>query len=788
MKKYLLSWLVSIAAVLSATQAVAQTDFTLYHMQLVPYRIYQNPALMPQCRSFVGTPVISSIYFQTSNAFSYSDVISREANDSIKIDIDKLTSKLNDGNNLFMNLDIDLLSFGFKAADKYYITFSARERSIVRFMYPKDLINFLWKGNAAVGLGKTLEFSPRLDAMLFDEYALGFAGEVNEHLTLGTRLKFLNGRANVYTERANASLYTDPVDFSYKLKSDILIRTAGIDSMSDQKTNDIIMGGNHGLGIDIGASYKLNSKFSFSASVLDLGYINWKKQLFAIESRRPGEEINFIGVDINEFINKDTIRNAFQAVIDSLTDKFKIDSVYNQAYKTYLPMRLYAGADFNINDKNTVGILFHGQFYDKKLIPAFSLSYYTQLGRFLGFSASYNIMNKSYNNVGVGLSLNAGPMQIYATTDNILAFSDYKTARNVNVHSGLVWTFGRNKKDKDKDGIIDKLDECPLIPGPKKFNGCPDTDLDSIPDKDDACPNVPGTLANRGCPDRDGDGIYDQDDACPDVPGLLEFKGCPDTDGDGITDANDDCPDVKGLALFRGCPDSDGDSIIDKYDECPYQAGTAVFKGCPDTDGDGIPDKNDLCPTVPGNPENKGCPFIDTDGDGIKDSEDACPSIPGPLENKGCPLLDTDGDKTPDIYDNCPTIPGIPENKGCPEIKKEEQEVINTAFSSLEFETGKSIIKSVSNSSLDRLADLLIKKPDWKLQLSGHTDNVGQPATNMTLSKNRTLAVKKYLTNKGVTDERIKTEWYGQTKPIAPNSTPEGRQKNRRVEIAIFFQ
>ncbi|MEI6749595.1 MAG: DUF5723 family protein [Bacteroidota bacterium] len=251
MKKYLLSWLVSIAAVLSATQAVAQTDFTLYHMQLVPYRIYQNPALMPQCRSFVGTPVISSIYFQTSNAFSYSDVISREANDSIKIDIDKLTSKLNDGNNLFMNLDIDLLSFGFKAADKYYITFSARERSIVRFMYPKDLINFLWKGNAAVGLGKTLEFSPRLDAMLFDEYALGFAGEVNEHLTLGTRLKFLNGRANVYTERANASLYTDPVDFSYKLKSDILIRTAGIDSMSDQKTNDIIMGGNNGLGISL---------------------------------------------------------------------------------------------------------------------------------------------------------------------------------------------------------------------------------------------------------------------------------------------------------------------------------------------------------------------------------------------------------------------------------------------------------------------------------------------------------------------------------------------------------
>jgi outer membrane protein OmpA-like peptidoglycan-associated protein len=314
-----------------------------------------------------------------------------------------------------------------------------------------------------------------------------------------------------------------------------------------------------------------------------------------------------------------------------------------------------------------------------------------------------------------------------------------------------------------------------------------DMDNDHVSDKMDKCLEVPGVWAFRGCPDTDGDGIQDSEDNCPQIPGVAALKGCPDADGDGITDADDDCPDIKGSAYYKGCPDSDGDSIIDKYDECPYQAGPEVFKGCPDTDNDGVPDKDDLCPTVPGNPEFKGCPVIDSDGDGVKDSDDACPNIPGPLENKGCPLLDTDGDKIPDIMDNCPTIPGVPENKGCPEIKKEEQEVINTAFSSLEFETGKSIIKQVSYESLDRLADLLTKKPEWKLQLSGHTDNVGQASSNMTLSKNRTLAVQKYLVKKGVPVGRIKTEWYGQTRPIAPNTTPEGRQKNRRVEIAIFF-
>ncbi len=734
MKKSLRSiFIIGITSLLFAGQAVAQTDFTLYHMQLVPYRMYQNPALVPQARAFAGIPGLSSIYFHTSNAFSYNDLITKMPDDSLKIDVDKLLSKLGDRNNMFTNIDLDILSFGFKFAKSDYFTLSVRERGIFRLSYPKDFINFAWKGNANIGLGKELNFNPRADAMVFDELALGLAKEFNDHLSLGVHVKLLNGHVNAYTERANVSLYTDPDDFSFRMKSDIIIRTAGIDSMDSNKKN-ILKGGNFGMGIDIGATYKLNSKFSFSASLLDLGYIKWKKQLLTLQSNRPGEVATFNGVEINDFFGTNkSFGDAFQVVLDSLKNQFKIDSLYNQSYTAYLPMQFYAGADFNINERNTLGILFHGQFYDKKLIPAFSLSYYTQLGRVLGLSASYNVMNRSYNNIGVGMSVNLGPMQLYATTDNILVVPNFKTAQNVHLHAGLVLTFGRPKKDTDQDGVPDKADECPLIPG------------------------------------------------------LAQFKGCPDADGDGIKDADDACPDVKGLAAFKGCPDSDGDSIIDSQDACPLQAGLAIFNGCPDTDSDGVPDKDDLCPKVAGPLENKGCPVVDTDGDGIKDSEDACPNNPGPLENKGCPWQDTDGDGIADIHDKCPTIAGVAENDGCPLIKKEEQEVLNTAFSSLEFESGKSVIKQVSYASLDKLAALLLKKPDWKLQLSGHTDNVGKAESNMTLSKNRTLAVKNYLIKKGMPAERIKPEWYGQTRPVAANTTPEGRQKNRRVEIAIFF-
>jgi len=350
----------------------------------------------------------------------------------------------------------------------------------------------------------------------------------------------------------------------------------------------------------------------------------------------------------------------------------------------------------------------------------------------------------------------------------------------------------------------------PLLYGKPK-----DRDNDNISDKKDLCPDVAGLFETNGCPDSDLDGVTDQQDYCPDIPGLKQFGGCPDSDGDGVIDKEDLCADIKGLAYFNGCPDSDGDSIIDQNDQCPFNAGSIKMSGCPDQDDDGIADKDDNCPTVAGTVENKGCPFIDSDGDGIKDEMDNCPGLKGPIANNGCPWQDTDKDSIPDKDDDCPSIPGtaifkgcpdtdndgisdkydlcptlagIAQNNGCPEIKKEEQDVLNKAFSNLEFETGKSVIRKSSLSSLDELATVMQKRPEFKLLLAGHTDNVGKPESNLTLSKNRTIAVKNYLIKKGIDTNRIKTEWFGQSKPVASNDTPEGRQQNRRVEMSIIFE
>jgi len=140
-----------------------------------------------------------------------------------------------------------------------------------------------------------------------------------------------------------------------------------------------------------------------------------------------------------------------------------------------------------------------------------------------------------------------------------------------------------------------------------------------------------------GAQDTDNDGVSDKKDVCPEVPGLKEFEGCPDTDGDGIPDNKDACPEEAGSAELNGCPDTDGDGVADKDDACPDAAGSAEMNGCPDSDADGLADNVDKCPQEAGEASNNGCPENDRDGDGVADKDDTCPDEAGDAANNGCP-------------------------------------------------------------------------------------------------------------------------------------------------------
>jgi outer membrane protein OmpA-like peptidoglycan-associated protein len=253
--------------------------------------------------------------------------------------------------------------------------------------------------------------------------------------------------------------------------------------------------------------------------------------------------------------------------------------------------------------------------------------------------------------------------------------------------------------------------------------------------------------------DRDKDGIYDYQDACPDVPGPRnedpKMNGCPpppDRDKDGIIDSLDACPDQPGVATQD--PQTNG---------CPPPP--------PDRDKDGIPDAQDACPDQPGvasqDPKLNGCPppDPDRDKDTIINEQDACP--------------DEAGKADPD-----------PKKNGCP-----SGAVVGTQIVMLDpvlFKTGSDVILPASDEVLTKVLATINKLPaENRYRVEGHTDNKGNKAMNMDLSKRRAKSVVAWMKKHGLNEKRFDAQGFGPDRPIDTNDTDEGRQRNRRVEFHI---
>jgi len=188
-------------------------------------------------------------------------------------------------------------------------------------------------------------------------------------------------------------------------------------------------------------------------------------------------------------------------------------------------------------------------------------------------------------------------------------------------------------------------------------------------------------------------------------------------------------------------------------------------------------------------------PDIDSDGDGVYDATDRCPRTPRgwPVDGRGCPL-DSDGDGVSDGADLCPGTPrGVKvDNRGCPipaakvplvQLLRERKAVV---LDGVEFDIDQDTLRPESLTTLNEVATSLKDWSDVRLEVQGHCSEPGTDEHNMDLSRRRAAAVKAYLVSQGIGASRLEAKGYGENRPIADNSTVEGRQVNRRVELHVI--
>tara|TARA_B110000305_G_scaffold72866_1_gene81728 strand:+ start:4401 stop:6941 length:2541 start_codon:yes stop_codon:yes gene_type:complete len=722
---------------------------------------------------------------------------------------------------IYNNVQLDVLNFMFHINRKIAIGAAVKFRSITNVDDVDPKLAFLAENSLDYEQLWNQDINETLlnvNHMSWMEYGLIYSQVLKddgEHfMKMGAKAKWLSGYTAAYLHTSNLSYNLSNSDSTNELVGDFSYgHSTGLLNGDSEAGKLPEVTSKFGLGLDLGFVYEWRPdwkdfkydmdgetniwrrdqdkyKIRVGASILDIGGMKFAKgglsQDFSVNQTSGFFDLNtfnvgngILGIDsvITDLVDNDPNWTSGGSDSDN-TFFMQLPTAVSLQFDYHIYKWFYVNATGNINVQNRKNPHRVRTANQLSITPSFDHAWF---GVHLPF-----MMNK-YSGFKSGIGVRLGPLTIGVNDWNVL-FASGKKIRGAQAYAGLrIPVLYGHPSDIDGDKVSDELDECEVVPGLWEFKGCPDSDHDGIKDIDDHCPQEAGLAEFNGCPDKDKDGIPDKDDACPEVAGDIKFNGCPDRDNDSIIDSKDDCPDTPGLPAFNGCPDTDGDGIKDSDDACPEVPGPLVNNGCPDTDNDGLFDFIDECPTEFGPKENNGCPWPDTDQDGLLDKDDKCPYIAGPKANEGCPYTDTDGDGVLDKDDDCPATPGPVENKGCPKIEEEVAEILKTAFDNLEFETGKAVIKQESLPSLTELAEVLVKKPEWKLQIAGHTDNVGNEQNNLVLSKKRSEAVRDFMISQGIVTERLSALYFGETQPKATNDTKEGRQTNRRVEMTIIF-
>lgn len=255
-----------------------------------------------------------------------------------------------------------------------------------------------------------------------------------------------------------------------------------------------------------------------------------------------------------------------------------------------------------------------------------------------------------------------------------------------------------------------------------------------------------------------------------------------DSDGDGIDDEADVCPFV--AETRNGIRDGDG---------CPEDA-AVLAHGASTTDieapvGEGEETAEHWSKTLPPL-QQRG----DADGDGIWGDDDQCPDAKEDADGfddlDGCPDLDDDGDGVPDAADKCrleaETLNGYQDGDGCPDDVPKQLKQFTGVIEGITFKTKSHEIAKKSAKTLLAAAKVLTEYEQVRLEIAGHTDDVGSEADNQLLSERRAESVKRWFIEHGIAESRMIAKGYGTTRPRVVGTTAEARAQNRRVEFVLI--
>ncbi len=447
----------SILLMLLTVVLTSQNKQILYGFDNIPQTLLLNPGAKTNYKYHVGVPLVSGISVQANmSGFTIADLF-RNDNVDFNTKLDNVLNQLDNNDYIALNTQVEIINAGYQMNDKDYLSVGFYTEVDAFSTIPRDFLELLRDGNAP-NLNRSFLFSRfSTKADVLGVLHAGISRKINERFTAGVRLKIYSGSLNVLTNDNQGSfttrLGTNGI-YEHTLSGlDLAGYSSGFygsENEFDIEVSDVLsktfLGPNLGLGIDIGFTYQMDEQTEFSASLLDIGFINYSDQLR--NGTVTGDYV-FSGI---EFQYDGSNPNYWQDLNDDISASVP-RSENKESYSVMRPMKFNAALHHYFGksrrEESCSDISYHS-YYDnavgaqlysviRPIGPQFAFTgfYQRKFSEKLSSRVTYTVDDFSYTNFGIGISAHIWKVNLYGAVDNIFNLSDIADANSASVQFGI---------------------------------------------------------------------------------------------------------------------------------------------------------------------------------------------------------------------------------------------------------------------------------------------------------------------------------------------------------------
>lgn len=470
-------------ALFGITTLCSQNKELLYDFTEIPQALLLNPGMQSSFSWYAGIPLASGIYGQAgSSGITVHDLF---ANDGLDIN-DKVRTRALNGmtqrDEFGETIQIDIFNGGFRSIKKPqdFYSFGVYFETNTILYWPQDLAYLAFDGNADQ-LGRRFDLGHlKTKGEGLTVFHFGINRQIDSKLTVGARAKIYSGIFDFNSSRNDGYFVTTAGQnniLANTMVADLALRTSGLEeirsilsddtsgSVANVLTKRALFGGDLGLGVDLGFTYQLNAQTVLTASLLDLGFVYHSGDIrnYTLQGSATIEGVEVILPDAFSDPNADL----WQELVDEVEALIPFEENAD-SYITFRPTQLYGSVRYNwgvpdtgIQDcdcdisgqlntsrflyKNGVGGQIHVINRPRGPQAAVTAFYLRRLGSIFSLKTTYTVDKFSFSNVGLGINIQAGPVNFYATANNLLSYSNLADSNYASFQIGLnILSWGSN--------------------------------------------------------------------------------------------------------------------------------------------------------------------------------------------------------------------------------------------------------------------------------------------------------------------------------------------------------